>query len=57
VWVIIMGYVRVKAFVGDTHKRKVMEVIFLVDTGSFYPVTPPNTAKELFLLPYGSFLI
>jgi len=52
-----MGYVRVKAFVGDTHKRKVMEVIFLVDTGSFYPVTPPNTAKELFLLPYGSFLI
>lgn|GEM_PF-6199016 len=56
-WVIIMGYVRVKAFVGDAHKRKVMEVILLVDTSSLYPVIPPNTAKELFLLPYGGFLI
>jgi len=52
-----MGYVRVKAFVGDAHKRKVMEVILLVDTSSLYPVIPPNTAKELFLLPYGGFLI
>ncbi|MCI4436822.1 MAG: aspartyl protease [Ignisphaera sp.] len=46
-----MGYVRVKAFVGDAHKRKVMEVVFLVDTGSFYPVIPPNIAKELGIEP------
>jgi hypothetical protein len=30
-----MRYVRVKAFIGDAHRRKVMEVAFLVDTGSF----------------------
>ena len=46
-----MGYVRVKAFVGDAHKKKVMEAVFLVDTGSFYPVIPPNIAKELGIEP------
>ena len=46
-----MGYVRVKALVGDAHKRKVIEAVLLVDIGSFYPVIPPNIAKELGIEP------
>ena len=46
-----MGCVRVKAFVGDVHRRKVMEVEFLVDTGSFYPVIPLSMAKDLGVEP------
>jgi predicted aspartyl protease len=46
-----MRYVRVKAFVGDVHRRKVMEVAFLVDTGSFYPVIPLSIAKEIGVEP------
>jgi clan AA aspartic protease len=46
-----MGYVKVKAIVGDAHKRKVMEVVFLVNTSSFYPVIPPSIAKELGIEP------
>jgi clan AA aspartic protease len=46
-----MGYVRVKTFIGNARRRKVMEVVFLVDTGSFYPVIPPSIAKELSVEP------
>jgi clan AA aspartic protease len=46
-----MGYIKVKAIVGDAHKRKVMEVVFLVNTSSFYPVIPPSIAKELGIEP------
>lgn len=42
-----MGYVRAKALIGDPKEQRVREVLFLVDTGSFYPVIPAHLAQEL----------
>jgi len=42
-----MGYVRACVLIGDAGKRKVKEVVFLVDTEAFFPVIPLYLAKEL----------
>ena len=42
-----MGYVKVRAKVGDPEQTRVREVEFLVDTGASYMVIPPSVAEEL----------
>jgi hypothetical protein len=39
-------FVRVKVFFGDALRRRVGEVLFLVDTGSFSPIIPLGLAGE-----------
>ena len=46
-----MGYVKVKASLGDPRRVRVKEVEFLVDTGSYYTVIPPCLADELGIKP------
>ena len=46
-----MGYVKVKASLGDPRRIKVKDVEFLVDTGSYYTVIPPRLANELGIKP------
>jgi predicted aspartyl protease len=46
-----MGCVRTHVLIGDAGKRKVKEVVFLVDTGAFFPVIPLYLAKELGIEP------
>ena len=41
-----MGFVRVKVLFGDALRRRVGEVLFLVDTGSFSPIIPLGLAEE-----------
>ncbi len=42
-----MSFVRVRVLFGDALRRRgVDEVLFLVDTGSFSPITPLGLAKE-----------
>ena len=41
-----MGLVRVKALFGDPSRRRIKEVLFLVDTGAYFPIIPPSLAKE-----------
>jgi predicted aspartyl protease len=41
-----MGLVRVKALFGDANRRRVKEVLFLADTGAYFPIIPPSLAKE-----------
>lgn len=42
-----MGLVRIKALIGDAGRRKVKEVTFLSDTGAYFPIIPPDLAREL----------
>jgi len=42
-----MGYVKVKAEIGDPEQTRVRELEFLVDTGASYMVIPPSVAEEL----------
>ncbi len=39
-------FVGVKVLFGDALRRRVGEVLFLVDTGSFFPITPLGLARE-----------
>ena len=39
-------FVRVKVLLGDALRRRVGEVLFLVDTGSFFPIIPLGLARE-----------
>ena len=48
-----MGFIRILSKVGTPDRSRVMEVKFLVDTGSWYMVLRPNLAKELDLKPVG----
>ena len=41
-----MGFVRVRVLFGDALRRRVGEVLFLVDTGSFSPIIPLGLAEE-----------
>jgi predicted aspartyl protease len=41
-----MGLVRVKALFGDANRRRVREVLFLADTGAYFPIIPPSLAEE-----------
>jgi len=41
-----VGFVRVKVLFGDALRRRVGEVLFLVDTGSFFPIIPLGLARE-----------
>ena len=41
-----MGFVRVRVLFGDALRRRVGEVLFLVDTGSFFPIIPLGLARE-----------
>jgi predicted aspartyl protease len=41
-----MGFVRVRVLFGDALRRGVGEVLFLVDTGSFFPIIPLGLAGE-----------
>ena len=41
-----MGLVRVKVLFGDANRRKVEEVLFLADTGAYFPIIPPSLARE-----------
>ena len=41
-----MGFVRAKGLIGSS-KEKAREIEFLVDSGSFYTVVPPELAKDL----------
>ena len=36
---------RVKVLFGDADRRRVEEVLFLVDTGAYSPIIPPSLAK------------
>ncbi len=47
-----MGYVRVKAFVGNVDRTSTVELDFLFDTGAFYTVIPQAIAEELGIRPY-----
>jgi predicted aspartyl protease len=40
-----VGFVRVKVLFGDALRRRVGEVLFLVDTGSFFPIIPLELAR------------
>jgi clan AA aspartic protease len=46
-----MGYVKVKAKIGDPEQIRSMELEFLGDTGASYMVIPPAIAEELHLKP------
>ena len=46
-----MGYVKVRAKIGDAEQRRVKELEFLVDMGASYMVVPPSVAEELGLKP------
>jgi len=46
-----MGYVRTKGLLGDGNKTRVEEVEFLADSGSFYPIIPPELAQRLGIEP------
>jgi clan AA aspartic protease len=46
-----MGYVKVRAKIGDPEQKRVKELEFLVDTGASYMVVPPSVADELGLKP------
>ena len=39
-------FVRVRLLFGDALRRRVGEVLFLVDTGSFFPIIPLGLAGE-----------
>jgi predicted aspartyl protease len=41
-----VGFVRVRVSFGDALRRRVGEVLFLVDTGSFFPIIPLGLAGE-----------
>jgi predicted aspartyl protease len=42
-----VGFVRVRVLFGDAlRRRRVGEVLFLVDTGSFFPIIPLGLARE-----------
>jgi aspartyl protease family protein len=41
-----VGVVRVRVLFGDALRRRVGEVLFLVDTGSFFPIIPLGLARE-----------
>jgi aspartyl protease family protein len=41
-----VGVVRVRVLLGDALRRRVGEVLFLVDTGSFFPIIPLGLARE-----------
>jgi predicted aspartyl protease len=41
-----VGFVRVRVLFGDALRRRVGEVLFLVDTGSFFPIIPLGLAGE-----------
>jgi predicted aspartyl protease len=40
-----VGFVRVRVLFGDALRRRVGEVLFLVDTGSFFPIIPLGLAS------------
>ena len=46
-----MGYVKVKASLGDPKRMRAKDVELLVDTGSYYTVIPPRLADELRIKP------
>ncbi|MEM2936500.1 MAG: aspartyl protease family protein [Candidatus Bathyarchaeia archaeon] len=48
-----MGYVYVKALLGDPGRARTREVRFLADTGAGYMVLRPELARELGLIPVG----
>ena len=52
-WWKLMGYVHVKALLGDPGRARTREISFLADTGAGYMVLQPNLAKELGLTPVG----
>jgi aspartyl protease family protein len=41
-----VGFARVRVLFGDALRRRVGEVLFLVDTGSFFPIIPLGLARE-----------
>ncbi len=41
-----MGYVRVRALVGNAERTSVAELELLVDTGAFYTVIPRASPKR-----------
>jgi len=48
-----MDFVRLLSKIGAPDRSKVMEVKFLIDTGSWYLVLQPGLAKELNIKPVG----
>jgi len=46
-----MGYVKVKATLGNAQRTMTREVEFMADTGAFYTIVPPTLAKELGIQP------
>jgi predicted aspartyl protease len=47
----LMGYVGTEGLLGDGKKTRVEEVEFLADSGSFYPIIPPELAQRLGIEP------
>ncbi|NHV97642.1 MAG: hypothetical protein HA494_07670 [Thaumarchaeota archaeon] len=41
-----MGLVRVKALFGDAERKMVEEVLFLADTGAYFPIIPQSLAEK-----------
>jgi len=46
-----MGYVKVKAVLGNAQRTMTREVEFMADTDAFYTIVPPTLAKELGIQP------
>jgi len=46
-----MGYVKVRARLGDAQRKTTREVQFMADAGAFYTIVPPTLAKELGIQP------
>jgi predicted aspartyl protease len=46
-----MGYVKIRATVGSPDRKRLKEVEFLADSGSWFMVLQPSIVKELGLTP------
>jgi predicted aspartyl protease len=42
----LMGLVRVNVLFGDAERKRVEEVVFLADTGAYFPIIPSSLAEK-----------